>query len=662
MAAEAAPEAQTEKPDEIADPVKASRHWQMQLHSADRDAKDWHEMGCKIETRYRADKDAISKTKRAGKRFAVLYSNTETLKTALYARTPKPDVRRRFGDRNPVARTVAEILERTLSYCADNTTHDRAYRAGVHDMCLPGRGVVWYVYEAQTEAVPQIDPMTGQPAMGPDGQPVMQDRIADQEVKEEHVYWQDFRWEPGRAWADVTWIGRRHRMTREDLNQNSFEDAAIVPLNWTADVSNRNARDIPEEMKRAEVWEIWCKRTKRRYWIVKGHPKALRIDDDPLELQGFWPIAEPLSAILGTDSFVPAPFYQQYEDQADDLDEITGRISHLVKALRRRGIYDASVTELKRLARAGDNEFIPVDGSKYALVVQAGGLKRAFDTEDLKPIADVLVGLYEQRDRLMAAIYEISGISDIIRGSSNPNETATAQNIKAQFGSMRLRDTQRSVQTWIRDGYRIKSEIIAQNFTPQKLAAITGMNAEDPVFQQAMQVLRSDELRAYQIDIETDSTVFEDAEAEKQGRVELLTAMGGFAQQWMPVVQVAPEMMKLVGEMMSFGVRGFKAGRSMEDVIDETMQAIQQRMAQPQQPQPDPAMMKIEAEMKRDEQRHQMDMQTSQIDQQGKMVDLQAHQQKTAIDLQKAQAMAAFQRETQLVKGLNGSATGNLPS
>lgn len=650
-----------EDEEEAMSSVKASRHWQMQLHAADRDQKDWHEHGRKIEQRYRSDRDAMSKTKQARKRFAILYSNTETLKTALFARTPKPDVRRRFGDRNPVARTVAEILERTLSYCADNTTHDRAYRAGVHDMCLPGRGVVWYVYEAQTEAVPQIDPMTGQPMMGPDGQPMTQDRIADQEVKEAHVYWQDFRWEPGRCWADVTWISRRHRMTREDLQQNQFDDAANVPLNWTADISDRNTRDIPDEMKRAEVWEIWCKRTKRRYWIVKGHPKALRIDDDPLELQSFWPIAEPLTAVLGTDTYVPGPFYAQYEDQADDLDEITGRISHLVKALRRRGIYDASVSELKRLARAGDNEFIPVDGQKYALVMQAGGLKRAFDSEDLKPIADTLVGLYEQRDRLIASIYEVSGISDIVRGSSNPNETATAQNIKAQFGSMRLRDSQRGVQTWIRDGYRIKAEIIAQNFTPQKLAAITGMDANDPTFHQAVQVLRSDELRAYQIDIETDSTVFEDAEAEKQGRVELLTAMGGFAQQWMPVVQAAPEMMKLVGEMMSFGVRGFKAGRSMEDVIDETMQAIQQRMAQPQQQPPDPTLIKVEAEMKRDEQRHQMDMQTAQIDQQGKMIDLQAHQQKTAIDLEKAQAMAAFQRETQMSRGLNGPEARNRP-
>jgi hypothetical protein len=650
-------------------PTAASRHWQLQIHLAEKTCKEWWDYGVKVEARYKSDKDSFTRVKKSGKKFAILYSNTETLKTALYARTPKPDVRRRYGDKNPVARTVAEIVERALGYCADNTGHDRAYRAGVHDMTLPGRGVVRLKYEAELGQVPEIDPMTGQPMMGMDGQPVMAERITEQEVEEEHVYWKDFLWEPGRAWRDVTWIAFRHRMTRDDLKENGFENPDDIPMNWQPEAQEKGG-DAPDEFKRAEVWEVWCKKTKKRYWIVKGYGKAAKIDDDPYELDGFWPMAEPLSAILGTDSFVPAPFYCSYEDQADDLDEITGRISMLVKALRRRGVYDSSVTELKRLSRAGDNEFIPVDGAKYNLITASGGLKQAFQSEDIKPIADVLVGLYEQRDRLIAAIYEISGISDIIRGSSNPNETATAQNIKAQFGSMRLRDSQREVQRWVRDSYRIKAELICQNFEPEKLAQITGMDANDELFQQAIQVLRSDDMRGYQVDIETDSTVFEDAEAEKNSRVEFLTAMGGFIQQWIPVVQAVPEMAKLAGEFMSFGVRGFHAGRGMEDVIEETMAQVVQRVTQQAQqpPPPDPAIVKAEAEMKRDEAKHQLEMQGQQMDLQVKeaemgmdmqanQMDLAHKQQTTAIDLEKQMAIAAFQREARK----NAPKTGSAP-
>jgi len=621
-------------------PERASRFWQMQLEMADREDKDWFQEGSRIEDRYKGKKGAHEKVGKAQKQLNILYSNTETLKAALYARTPKPDVRRRFLDRNPVARKGSEIIERALAYCADTTDHDQAYKRAVQDSVLPGRGVVWYEYEAELQEVPAIDPMTGQPAIGEDGQPVMQEAIADQTVEESYVYWQDFKHSPARCWQDVWWVARRHRMTRDDLQENGFEEADKVPLNWMPDVNDKRADDksIPDDLKRAEVWEIWDDRTKHRYWIVKGHPKALRVDEDPYGLDKFWPCAEPIFATLGNDSMKPTPDYVQYEDQARDLDELTSRISNLTRSLKRRGIYDSSVPELKRLARAGDNEFIPTD--KMQMLASKGGLAVAYQVEDIAPIAGVLLELYKQRDQLIQAIYEVTGISDIMRGATNANETATAQNIKAQFGSMRLKDRQRDIQRWVRDGYRIKAELIVEHFEPAKLAQMTGMDLNDPMVIQAIDLIKSDKARSYSIDIETDSTVFEDAEQEKQSRVELLTAMGGFAQQWIPLVQMAPEMMKLVGEMMAFGVRGFKAGHGLEDVIDETMQAIEQRMSQPQQPPPDPAMMKVEAEMKRDEQTHQMDMQGKQMDLQAKAADMQFKQQGALIDVEKARAMA----------------------
>ena len=628
-----------EKPKGL-DEVQAARFWTMQLDLAEKSSKDFNQQGERIEKKYRVERDEYTKLRKSGKRFAILYSNTETLKSALYARTPKPDVRRRFGDRNPIARMGAEILERSLSYCADNTKHDRAYKRAVQDRLLPGRGVVRLEYEPEISQVPVIDPMTGQPGIGPDGQPMMQEQIISQKVEEHYVYWRDFACSPARSWDHVWWIAFRHRMTREDLRENQFQDADAVPLNWTPDTDTRqqNDRNLTDDIKRAEVWEIWDKNREQRFWIVKGYKKALRIDEDPYGLEDFWPMAEPLQGVTGNDTFTPAPDYAEYEDQADDLDEITARISILTKALKRRGVYDASVEELKRLPRAGDNEFIP--SKNFQMLASKGGLAVAFQTEDIQPMIQVLEGLYQQREQLIESIYEITGISDIMRGATKADETATAQNIKAQFGSMRLKDQQREVQRWVRDTYRIKAELIAEHFEPQHIAAMTGQNPQDPAFLQAVQLIKSDESRAYQIDIETDSTVFEDAEQEKQSRTELLTAMGAFAQQWMPVVQVAPEMMPLVGEMLAFGVRGFKAGRSLEDVIDQTMQAIQQRLANPPPPQPDPAVMKVEAEMKRDEQSHQMDMVGKEMDLQAKAADIQFKQQSASIDVQKAQAMA----------------------
>ena len=69
----------------------------------------------------------------------------------------------------------------------------------------------------------------------------------------------------------------------------------------------------------------------------------------------------------------------------------------------------------------------------------------------------VLQGLYTQRTQILEIIYEITGISDLLRGNTKASETATAQQLKAQFGSMRMRKRQEEIERYIRDLFRIKS-------------------------------------------------------------------------------------------------------------------------------------------------------------------------------------------------------------
>ena len=260
-------------------------------------------------------------------------------------------------------------------------------------------------------------------------------------------------------------------MSREDLRDNKFERAAAIPLNWSPETGDK--RPVPDDLKKAEVWEIWDKSRRKRLWIVKGYDKPLRIDDDPYGLEGFFPLPEPIVAVADTQTLVPRPEYFEYRDQAEDLDEIVGRISRLTRALKRRGVYDQAVKELKRLATAGDNQFIPVEN--WQALSSKGGLQAAFQTEDISGIAAVLRELYQQRDMLVQGIYELTGIADIMRGATDPAETFGAQRLKAQFGSTRIRRRQRAVQKWIRDLYKLKAEIIAEHFEPQKLTEITGI-------------------------------------------------------------------------------------------------------------------------------------------------------------------------------------------
>ena len=59
--------------------------------------------------------------------------------------------------------------------------------------------------------------------------------------------------------------------------------------------------------------------------------------------------------------------------------------------------------------------------------------------DDNETAAAVLNFLYQQREQSKQAIYEITGISDIVRGASHSSETATAQQIKTEWGSLRIK-------------------------------------------------------------------------------------------------------------------------------------------------------------------------------------------------------------------------------
>ena len=390
--------------------------------------------------------------------------------------------------------------------------------------------------------------------------------VADQIVRERYVYWEDYRQNPARTFDDVWWVAFRHVMSRQDLRDNKFERATAIPLNWTPDTGDK--RPAPDDLKKAEVWEIWDKSRRKRIWVVKGYDKPLRIDDDPYGLEAFFPLPEPLVAVADTQTLVPRPEYFEYRDQAEDLDEIVGRISRLTRALKRRGVYDQAVKELKRLATAGDNQFIPVEN--WQALASKGGLQAAFQTEDISGIATVLRELYPQRDMLVQGIYELTGMSDIMRGASDPAEPSARSDSRRSSarpasggGSARSRNGS-AISTSSRP--RSSPSILSR----RSCSEITGIAVSPEI----VDVLRSDKLRGYRIDIETDSTVFEDEAALKEQTVEVMTAVGTFMREALPVVQAVPELSPLAFEMLEMGVRQLKRGRALEDVIEQAKQAV----------------------------------------------------------------------------------------
>jgi len=597
-----------------------SRYWQNELDKASQFEREWRERGNRVVERYRDEREGSALIGPISNRFNILWANTETLKGALFARMARPDVRRRFPDPNPAARQVAILLERTLSYDLDIYDSARPLMAALEDYLLPGRGVVWVVYE------PIIVKEKIKIEVKDDDVNVVEEeeieRLGDQRCRLEYVHWQDYRESPSRRPEDVTWRARRHLFTRDELIGRGFDHAYEVPLTWMPD--NSSNEDFDEIYNRAEVWEIWDKVQRKRLFVATGYKDLLAEDDDPYQLIDFFPTPTPLIAVRTNNTSVPVPEFTLYQDQADELDRVTSRITYLIEGLKRRGVYDSSVPELAHLATAGDNDFVPSDN--FSSLAQKGGLSVVFQTEDISQISSVLQGLYTQRGQVLQIIYEVTGLSDILRGGgTKASETATAQQLKAQYGSMRLRLRQDAVQKYIRELFRIKAELIAENYEPDILQRITGMEVTDEM----LEIMRSDKLRNYQIDVETDSTVFADEEEMKRTRVEFANVMGNFLVQAVEATRAAPEITPIAFEILKFVSGAWKIGRNFEDVIGQTeaqvMQQLQAQQQQPQQPPPEERIQqqKIAAELEREK-----------LKQEGKLADISSRERSKAAEIQ----------------------------
>jgi hypothetical protein len=602
-------------------PIDEAKRWKNELKQAKREDEAWCKRGKKIVKRYRDDRTQSF----TSKRYNVLWSNIQTILPALYGRTPRAQVERRWKDKDPVARTAAVILERALQYEIDNNyDFDHSIKLAVMDRLLPGRGVNWVRFE--TKSVETINEgmekeETTEESSDVDGYEQSLEMYGQQPEKNiettpvDYVYWEDFRCTPARTWEEVTWCARRVYMSKEEVVKRFGEEfkninLTHVPQGLDEMLKSGFDKGDAEAMKKAEIWEIWDKSSECVYWVAEGEDKLLDHKYDPYGLDNFWPLPKPLYATQTTDTLVPVPDYVLYQDQADEIDKLTNRIALLIEALKVVGVYDASQTGIQRMLTEGfDNQLIPVDS--WAAFSEKGGVKGTIDFLPLDQTVMALQQCYAAREQAKQVVYDVTGLSDIIRGSSVASETATAQQIKGQYASMRLKRMQMDVAMFASELLRIKAQLMCDLYSPENLIEMSGiMGTDDGVYaEQAIQLMKSEPARNYRIEIASDSLVEMDEQAEKQSRTEFLTAFGQAMQNSLPIMQQSPEMAPLIGEALMFVVRTFKGGRSLEAALETTLEKLN---APKPPPGPSPEQMQAQAQQQLEQAKMQATMQAEQ--------------------------------------------------
>ncbi len=576
--------------------------WMERIRGAEKREKDWL-------TDAQAAQDAYlcNDTETAIPQFNILHSNVETIVPAIFNSNPVPEIRPRHGSReDPIAKVVADILERAIEVQIDDSRLDKEIEAEAQDAFMSGRGVVRVKFEAD----------------------VIEDVVSGETIDYQVVNWDDYREGPAKRWSDVPWVAYRHEVSDEERKR--LEDEDIVALH-----DESLATDEPEKLD-AVIWEIWCKESGKIYLLSETSGEIISANDDVLGLAGFFPQGEPVQPITGTANRTPVCPYTVYQRLAEELDRTTKRINSIMKGLKVRGLFAGNAEDVMKLADADDNELIAATNLEN--LAATGGLDKAITWWPLETAIAVLRELYVQREATKQAIYELTGISDIVRGASAASETATAQQIKTEWGSPRIKRMQRMIERQVRDIFGITAEIISSKFTKETLAKITGIQID----KQVVKMLRSAPTE-FRIDVETDSTVRADLTKSRSEMSEFLNGTANFFSVMAPVVAKAPTSAAPLAKMYGAFASQFSLGKSAEDALDQFIDLAEQAANQPQ---PNPEAESVQAELQMKGQELQMKMQEAAAKQQNDATALATEGQIKAAEMQQkaveAEQKAAF--------------------
>ena len=116
---------------------------------------------------------------------------------------------------------------------------------------------------------------------------------------------------------------------------------------------------------------------------------------------------------------------------------------------------------------------------------------------------------------------------------------------------------------------------------------------QQPNIEQVLKFIGDNKARAFTLDIETDSTIIPDEQAEKAARTEFVGMLGQLLPQLSQMVMTSPETINVAGEILKFSTGAFRKGRALDASIDELVETMKQKGTQPKGDDPATAQGKI---------------------------------------------------------------------
>jgi len=568
--------------------------------------------------------------------YNLFWASVEVIKPSIYSRPPVPVVTPKFKDRKPVNRVTAELLERVAVAGFDESDIDQVMLSVRDDLVINARGVIWLTYEDDDEG---------------------------EVVCIEHLDRKDFGHSFARKWAEVGMVWRIAWLTQAEAKErfSKHSGEAYLTANYGTHKERVGDDAWASDDDKAPFYEVWDKTDKKVYWVNEGCEEYLDSGEPHLKLKGFFPCPRPAYGTMQRRSLIPVPDISYIEDQLETINSLTQRIHVLTEKLVVKGIIPAGDD-------VGDaiEKLLGEDYDAYTIIPVPSmsiGDNKGVEWLPIDIVAQAILSAVEARREIIGNVQELFGIADIMRGETDAQETATAQKLKSQYGSVRIRDRVSELVRIARDTVCIMVEIMAEEFSwdtlidmsqmelpttaevkkqisslqkaAEKEITAIGQKAEEaaqspdaqqnpqaaqqmlnqalsavtakyqPQIEKASQsvtvemvkdLLDDNKTRPFVFDIETDSTIYPDEQAEKESRNEFMQVFVAASQALAPLAMSGPAGAKMAGGLIKFQLGPYRAGRELEGLVDEWVESMEN--AQPQ-PNPDAEKNAAEAEYKK---------------------------------------------------------------
>ena len=528
--------------EEIQNERKQVEEWLKKISQAEKTYAKYFDLIEETRNFYKDSKDS-----RNGK-YNIFWSTIETLKPFLYFKQPKFYIERTDKNAGKAEKLACEMLENALKWDLEQFDFDSVIKYARNDFLISGCGIIWEQYKPKIEIC--SDPLISKKEI-----PVK----TDEKVESVYLDPRYFLADTNRVgvWEDVTWIARKIYMDIDELANEFEEDILVTSIGGRKDIC---------------VYEIWDKTSQTIYWLAKEvSDRFLRKQENILNINGFFPCPKPIFATMTNNSIIPVPDYCMIREMLNELNGINSRMRLTIQAVKVSGAYDNAFPELANIL---NKDVTLVAVNDFVKLRESGGIKGIIDFAPIEQYIIALEQLAKRRQEVVSSIFDVTGVSDIMRGTSNTSETATAVTKKTNFGTLRNQDRQNDMQRFIRDLLRIKAEIICEMFDTKKLISFLPVEKrnEPKLLTDAVRILKTEKLRGMLFTVETD-TVF-NQEEENNKILNAVKTINQMVTTALSTVSQQPLLLPLYKMMIETIVDTLPHGRIFENTLEKVFSDI----------------------------------------------------------------------------------------